>query len=551
MGNLPLRAVASPKQRRSTDKLAQAHARFATAALWIYFASALAALSLLLVSEITGKAHNDEAAEEHLMLETEIHGKRLGDRLSLAVNELSRLGSRVEVNLEDESLDPERELLEVTHQASSLFDQGVAILDAKGDPLWAEPSSFIAPPRTLGLRPWFLDVRTEQKPRIVQPSPGKPVLYVVSPVVRDGRFTGALVGGLDLAADRSIIAESAERPYQTTLIATEAGRLVYAEHPFPFAERREWLGLFDRAPDAKISEVSLGNVPSVVTLARIPVGDLFYVTVAKQADLFRENDQRAWTRVFTGVMLALVTMLALVAFLRRSLEQFQRSETEAVREEHLRSIGEAANVIAHEVRNSLNGIRMGMDLVLDREHKTDERVLSELRAEIQRLSSFAYQLMLFAKNPEPQRARLDLSEAVPQWLSLTREVAQDSGVEVELVRAPGPVVVQGDAMLLQIVIGNLVSNALDAVAASSPPRVTVRMTTRNGLAEIWVEDNGAGVPAELGARLFEPFVSAKPSGVGMGLSISRKIARAHGGDLELAPSEAGATFVLTLPLEEP
>jgi two-component system C4-dicarboxylate transport sensor histidine kinase DctB len=287
----------------------------------------------------------------------------------------------------------------------------------------------------------------------------------------------------------------------------------------------------------------------VVAAARVPVADLFLLNTAKKADLFRESDRRLRTRMLLGVVLALAPMLALVIILTRSLAQFRRSETEAVREEHLRTIGEAANVIAHEVRNSLNGIRMGFDLMLDKQRRPSERVVTELRAEIERLSTFTYQLMLFAKNPQPNRTPVNLSEMVPRWLTLTRDVAAETGVEVELSGADRPILVEGDPMLLQIVVGNLVSNALDAVAGVEPPKITVALATGSGTAEVRVEDNGPGVEVSFRERLFEPFVTGKPSGVGMGLSISRKIARAHGGDLVLDGTRAGASFLLTLPLE--
>jgi two-component system C4-dicarboxylate transport sensor histidine kinase DctB len=249
------------------------------------------------------------------------------------------------------------------------------------------------------------------------------------------------------------------------------------------------------------------------------------------------------------VFLALAPMLALVVVLRRSLAQFRRSETEAVREEHLRTIGEAANTIAHEVRNSLNGIGMGFDLMMDKERRPSERVVSELRAEIERLSSFTYQLMLFAKNPEPKRNVLNLTELVPKWLSLTRDLATESGATIELRSNSEPLRVLGDAMLLQIVVSNLIGNALDAIAGVDPPRIAVTLASEGGWATVSVEDNGAGVPESLRDRLFQPFVSGKPSGVGMGLSVSQRIARAHGGDVVYAPSKSGACFVLTLPLE--
>src|SRR5262249_305040 len=145
---------------------------------------------------------------------------------------------------------------------------------------------------------------------------------------------------------------------------------------------------------------------------------------------------------------------------------------------------------------------------------------------------------------------VDLAEMVPRWLSLTRDVAVETGVDVQLTGADHPIPVLGDPTLLQIVVGNLVSNALDAVAGVEPPRLTVALSTRGAQADVRVEDNGPGVDVAFRERLFEPFVTGKPSGVGMGLSISRKIARAHGGDLVLEDRAPGASFLVTLPLEQ-
>jgi signal transduction histidine kinase len=542
-------AVPDSTTARTTNKLADAHSRFATAALWIYFGTALVALSLLLAAVITDKSHNDEQSEQQLLLETEVLAHRLADHLALLVAELERLGLRSEVDLTDQTLEPEKALLDVAHQHSPLFNLGIAILDHDGSVLFTEPSAFIEDKRVFGAKPWFLDVRDRLTTRIVAPAGAESVLYVVSPIVRDKRFTGAFIGGIDLTRERPMTAALRERPYVTTLLATSRGGVVYPPSPPPFTKSADWFSVFQRHVDASTVEVIFDGAPAVVAAAPVPVGDLFLLNVARESDLFSESDRRLWARLLFGVFLALAPMLALVAFLRRSLAQFRKSETEAVREEHLRTIGEAANVIAHEVRNSLNGIRMGVDLVMDKHQRPSERVVSELRREIERLGSFTYQLMLFAKNPEPQGVRVDLSEAVPKWLALTRDVAAESGASVELVGADRPIEVHGDPTLLRIVISNLVSNALDAVAGVEPPKIVVSLTLAADHAEVRVEDNGSGVTDSLRERLFTPFVTGKPSGVGMGLSISRKIARAHGGDLVLESGDGGASFLLTLPLE--
>lgn len=537
-----------PPTARATDKLAEAHARFATAALWIYFGAALVALCLLLAAVVTDKSHTDEQTGEQLLLETEIRAHRLTDRLTLLVEELQRLGLRSEVDLLDQSLEPERELLAMAHEGSLLFNLGVAILDRDGRSLWAQPESFIAPQTEFGAKPWFLEIRDTRTSRIVPLGSGKSILYVVSPIVRGERFTGALVGGVDLERERSMA--SPNQRFVTTYLATRRGSIVYPHSPALYTMSADWFSIFQSHLDqATTLELLFDGSPSVVATAPVPVGDLFLVNVARVSDLFQESDRRLWTRLLFGVFLALAPMLALVVALRRSLAQFRRSETEAVREEHLRMIGEAANTIAHEVRNSLNGIGMGIDLMMDKERRPSERVVSELRTEIERLSSFTYQLMLFAKNPEPKRVPLNLTELVPKWLSLTRDLAMEAGVAIELESGTAPLTVLGDAMLLQIVVSNLIGNALDAIAGVSPPKIVVTLESSGDRVILRVEDNGAGVPDALRDRLFQPFVSGKPSGVGMGLSVSQRIARAHGGDLVYDRTRPGTAFVLTLPLE--
>jgi signal transduction histidine kinase len=215
-------------------------------------------------------------------------------------------------------------------------------------------------------------------------------------------------------------------------------------------------------------------------------------------------------------------------------------------------IGEAANHIAHEIRNSINGLRVGLDLVLGGQPPSNLRVVSELRAEIDRLSNFTHQLMLFAKDPTPRRVTLDLAEFLPSALSLTTELASELGVELELTGLERPVWVEADAVLLRIVVSNLVSNALDALTTippgGDPAKIVVDLRRTETTAELGVSDNGPGVPPEVERSLFEPFVTGKPSGVGIGLALARKVARAHGGDLVLERSERGAAFRLTLPL---
>jgi two-component system C4-dicarboxylate transport sensor histidine kinase DctB len=231
---------------------------------------------------------------------------------------------------------------------------------------------------------------------------------------------------------------------------------------------------------------------------------------------------------------------------------FQRSEQAAVREERLQHLGEAASSIAHEVKNALNGLSMGLELVVrPGDPAKRERLLVELRNEISRLSEFTTELMTFSRGIEPRRTELDLAEFVPKVTGLLKDSAEESGTSLDVVALEQPILVHADPTLLHVVISNLVGNALEAVGSveDQPPHVEVRLQKRDKVAELRVVDNGKGVASKVRKTLFEPFQTGKPNGVGIGLALSRKIARAHGGDLTLEAIPRGASFLLTLPLE--
>jgi signal transduction histidine kinase len=117
------------------------------------------------------------------------------------------------------------------------------------------------------------------------------------------------------------------------------------------------------------------------------------------------------------------------------------------------------------------------------------------------------------------------------------------------IDAPGPCWVHGSARQIEHAILNLVTNAIQATGAGGLIRVSVRH--RGKLATLEVADNGPGLPREALARLFEPFTSTKPGGTGLGLALTRHIARLSGGDLRLiSTSSEGTRFQLRLPIAE-
>jgi len=459
------------------------------------------------------------------------------------------------VALLDQNLQPEKSLVSLSHQRSTAFNLGVAILGTDGQVLWQEPEHFL-PRQSFADRPWFQGVERSRAVHIVPVEPERAedaILYVVSPIVRANQVTGALIGAVDLKHGEMLTVGGA-RADVSTVLATTDGLIVYPPAPPAYAHEAGWQRLFTGGePVARVSTLDLAGTRNVVATSRVEGTDLELSLVVPEHELLRDARRRIQSRLALALVIAAVPLVILIVLLRRSLATFRRSEERAVREERLQRVGEAANLIAHEVKNSLNGIRMAAELAFDERAPGRVQALQELRGEISRLTNFTAELMTFSKGVVPRKVRVDLTEFVPKVTSLLEKAAADAGVSVELALPPDELSCELDPQLFHIVLSNLVTNAIDAVSVSAldgEPRIDVRLgrdPQHPGGIRLEVSDNGPGLKEGIEAQLFEPFHSGKPSGVGIGLALSQRIARAHGGQLVLVPSAQGATFVLTLP----
>ena len=122
-------------------------------------------------------------------------------------------------------------------------------------------------------------------------------------------------------------------------------------------------------------------------------------------------------------------------------------------------------------------------------------------------------------------------------------------IEATVNLSSNPCIINGDQVLLQQVLVNLVMNAMDAMAETPPARrrVTISTEVRAADVEVSVRDTGTGLPAQINGTLFTPFVTTKAHGLGIGLTIARTIVDAHGGTIDAHNNpEGGATFTVTL-----
>lgn len=235
------------------------------------------------------------------------------------------------------------------------------------------------------------------------------------------------------------------------------------------------------------------------------------------------------------------------------VERLRRTEREALRTEQLAALGQLAAGLAHELRNPLMSMK-----ILVQSAQSDEREslgghdLDVLDDEIVRLEKLVSTFLEFARPSEPTKRLTDIVEILRSTCELTARQARIVNVTVHFIPPVQATLVEADPAQLRQVFLNLLLNALDAVQAGGDiwldvSRVAEADGDRNSVC-VTVSDNGSGLPEHLKQSMFDPFVSTKTTGIGLGLTICRHIIKAHGGEISASDREGGgAVFEVRLP----
>jgi C4-dicarboxylate-specific signal transduction histidine kinase len=212
--------------------------------------------------------------------------------------------------------------------------------------------------------------------------------------------------------------------------------------------------------------------------------------------------------------------------------------------------------IAHEISQPLNSIlhnTMAAELLLKADQPSRDElteILREIRSEDDRVNQIVQRYRAMLQKRELDRRPLDLHALVRDSLAFLAHDAAQRHIDVDASVPDGPCVVNGDQVLLQQVIVNLVTNAMDAMADTpiGSRRLVVSAQADPRAVTVSVRDHGGGLSPEVERRLFDPFVTTKAEGIGIGLTIVRSIIAAHQGTIEgRNNSDGGATFQFALP----
>lgn len=237
--------------------------------------------------------------------------------------------------------------------------------------------------------------------------------------------------------------------------------------------------------------------------------------------------------------------------IRTVVDQLHQARQQLVRSERLAAIGQLAAGVAHELRNPLTSVKLLIQTAARRGPAAalNEKQLWVIQEEIARMETTIQGLLDFARPPALDRSRHDLRETVQRAISLVEGRAKQQKVAVRPQFPEQPVVVDGDHAQLHQVFVNLLLNGIEAAGQGGTVEVSLHAAEPAGdCCRTVFRDSGKGLPEAVREHIFEPFVTSKEHGTGLGLAVSRRIVEEHGGTIGAANHpQGGAAFTVVLP----
>jgi two-component system sensor kinase FixL len=239
--------------------------------------------------------------------------------------------------------------------------------------------------------------------------------------------------------------------------------------------------------------------------------------------------------------------------------RLQELQAELVHVSRLTAMGEMASALAHELNQPLSAIAnylRGSRRLLDKGDPNDlprlTEALDKAGDQALRAGEVIHRLRAFIGRGETERRTESIAKLIEEASALALVGVKELGVRVTIQSDPLVDLVLADRVQIQQVVINLMRNAIDAMRGARKSELKVRVAAApDGFTLVSVSDTGSGISEEVWGRLFEPFMTTKKEGLGVGLSICRTIVEAHGGSIWAENNEGpGATFAFTLPLAE-
>jgi len=236
------------------------------------------------------------------------------------------------------------------------------------------------------------------------------------------------------------------------------------------------------------------------------------------------------------------------------------SERTLRRSESLAAVGQATTQVAHEIRNPLGSIRLGVSML--RDSVTDQDALNTIELVergIKHLNKLVVDVTQFSRRKKLERTQVDLNDALERSIDLVSERIRDKNTSVEKQFSEQALIGTWDADQLKQVFVNVIANAVDASLDNASVRIATEQLGLDGLdgqphtkkhyARITIEDHGKGMDKVTRDKIFEPFYTTKKRGTGLGLAIVKQIVEQHDGRISVKSEVGkGSKFIIDLPL---
>jgi len=279
-----------------------------------------------------------------------------------------------------------------------------------------------------------------------------------------------------------------------------------------------------------------------------------------EAQASESLDQTNLALAVAGTTFVILAFAAIASLFerKRAEEALRQAQANLAHVSRVMTLGELTASISHEVNQPLAAVVTNGQICL-RLLALETPRPDEMRAAVERIvrdanraSEVIQRIRALAKRSEPQMVSLDINDVIREAIPLVQREVFIHGASLRTELASALPLVLGDRIQLQQVVINLLMNGVEAMApiTDRPREILIRSQREAGQVHVAVRDSGIGIDSETAERLFSAFFTTKPSGMGMGLSISRSIIRAHGGRLWVSPNaDHGAAFQFTVPID--
>jgi PAS domain S-box-containing protein len=259
-------------------------------------------------------------------------------------------------------------------------------------------------------------------------------------------------------------------------------------------------------------------------------------------------------RVTIGGQTRILALARDITEKKRSEEELTRQREALHQREKLAALGSLLAGVSHELNNPLSVVVARAVLLEEQGDPATQAAAQKIRTAAERCARIVRTFLAMARQQQPERVPVAMNEIIAAALDITGYTVRTSSIEVSLDLADDIPLILADADQLHQVLLNLIINAQQSLQDRAAPRricVSSRFDRIAHVLRVTVADNGPGIPAHLQARIFEPYFTTKPIGIGLGvgLAVSLGIVEAHGGTLTVdCPIEGGAVFNVVLPV---